>query len=109
MHLAALAKNNSKFGAVDSLITSNGALSFIEEKKIEGGEKKKFPGKLSSAHRIHNKVGPTVRGTNHVSQVHTYFPFDLNFCLDLRTDLVYHCLYRTYTHNGLISFLFRLN
>jgi hypothetical protein len=45
MHLAALVRKNSKFGAVDSLITSNGALSFVEEKEKEKeGRRRKFQG-----------------------------------------------------------------
>jgi hypothetical protein len=45
MHLAALTRKNSKFGAVDSLITSNSALSFVEEKEKEReGRRRKFQG-----------------------------------------------------------------
>jgi hypothetical protein len=44
-----------------------------EEEEREGEEKERVPGGLSSAHKVHSKVGPTIRGTTYMSQVHISF------------------------------------
>jgi hypothetical protein len=44
-----------------------------EEERREGGEKEKGERRLRLAHRVHSKVGPTVRGATQVSQVHISF------------------------------------
>jgi hypothetical protein len=63
-----------KFRAVDSLIASNGTFSLIEKKEKEReGEKEKPPGRLSLAHKVYNKVGPTVRDATCIHQVHAFF------------------------------------
>jgi hypothetical protein len=64
-----------KFQALENLIGVNGAFCLVEKKKKERGEKEKVSGRLSLAHRVHNALRPTFRGTGHVSQVHT--PFSL--------------------------------
>jgi hypothetical protein len=46
-----------------------------EEEEREGGEKEKEEKGLRLAHRVHSKVGPTVRGAAPVSQVHISFSF----------------------------------
>jgi hypothetical protein len=62
-----------KFQAPESLISVNGAFCLVEKKKKrEGGEKEKAPGRLSLAHKVYSKVGPTVRDAMHMSQVYTF-------------------------------------
>jgi hypothetical protein len=46
-----------------------------EEEEREGEEKEKEEKGLRSAHRVHNALGPTVRGTAQMSQVHIAFSF----------------------------------
>jgi hypothetical protein len=52
-----------------------------EEDEREDGEKEKAPPRLDSVHRVHNKQEPIVRGATRMCQIHTFFPFDLNFWL----------------------------
>jgi hypothetical protein len=44
-----------------------------EGEEREGEEKEKEERGLRLAHRVHNKVGPTVRDTTQMSQVHISF------------------------------------
>jgi hypothetical protein len=44
-----------------------------EEEEREGGEKEKEERGLRLAHRVHSKVGPTVKDTAQMSQVHIIF------------------------------------
>jgi hypothetical protein len=46
-----------------------------EEEEREGGEKEKEEKGLRSAHRVHNTLGPTIRGAAQMSQVHIAFSF----------------------------------
>jgi hypothetical protein len=50
-----------------------------EEEEREGGEKEKEEKGLRLAHRVHSKVGPTVRGAAPVSQVHISFSLWFKF------------------------------
>jgi hypothetical protein len=46
-----------------------------EEERREGGEKEKKERELRLVHRVHNKVGPTVRDAAQMGQVHIAFSF----------------------------------
>jgi hypothetical protein len=46
-----------------------------EEEEREGGEKEKEERGLRSAHKVHNTLGPTVRGAAQMSQVRITFSF----------------------------------
>jgi hypothetical protein len=46
-----------------------------EEEERERGEKEKEERGLRLAHRVHSKIGSTVRGAAPMSQVHIFFSF----------------------------------
>jgi hypothetical protein len=50
-----------------------------EEEGREGGEKEKKERELRLAHRVHNTLGPTVKGTAQMSQVHISFSLWFKF------------------------------
>jgi hypothetical protein len=58
---------------LESLIGINGAFCLVEKKKKEREGRRRRKRGLRLAHRVHSKVGPTVRDTTQMSQVHISF------------------------------------
>jgi hypothetical protein len=74
IHLLLLNFDHSPFLSYVQAISSYKDLKFqASEEGREGGEKEKALEGLSSEHKVHNKVGPTIRGMTRMGQVHISF------------------------------------